>query len=199
VAQDAPRPRHWDAAYAARAPDQQSWFEARPTVSLELLERHGDPTLPLVDVGGGASSLARALVADGWRDVTVLDVAAPLGSDGDDVPGIRFVQADVTRWRPERRYGAWHDRAAFHFLVDEADRAAYVAAARAALVPGGIVVVGTFAEDGPTRCSGLPVARFDAGELVAALGAAELLEARRDVHVTPAGHEQPFTWVVCRL
>jgi hypothetical protein len=196
--EDAPG-RHWDAAYAARSSDEQSWFEASPTVSLELLARHGDPRAPLIDVGAGASTLARRLIADGWRDVTVLDVAATALHAAGDAPGITAVHADVTRWRPQRRYATWHDRAAFHFLVDEVDRAAYVEVARAALVPGGILVVGTFAEDGPPQCSGLPVARYGPEELATVLGADTVLESRRAVHLTPDGRTQPFTWVVARL
>jgi hypothetical protein len=113
---------------------------------------------------------------------------------------VRCVQADLLEWGPDRWYGLWHDRAVFHFLVDAADRERYVATMRRALVPGGAVVVGTFAADGPKTCSGLPVRRYSAGHLAAALGEElELVATRRETHVTPRGAVQPFTRVAARL
>jgi hypothetical protein len=113
---------------------------------------------------------------------------------------VRCVQADLLEWEPDRRFGLWHDRAAFHFLVDDRDRARYLAKLRAALAPGGRVILGTFAADGPEICSGLPVCRYSAGELADALGAAfDVVATRREVHVTPRGVMQPFTWVAGTL
>jgi hypothetical protein len=113
---------------------------------------------------------------------------------------VRCVRADLLDWEPDRRYGLWHDRAVFHFLVDPERRATYVATLEAALAPGGAVVLGTFASDGPAVCSGLPVCRYAAGELAAALGDAfEVVATRREVHVTPRGVMQPFTWVAGSL
>jgi SAM-dependent methyltransferase len=113
--------------------------------------------------------------------------------------GVRFLVADVVTWEPHRTWEAWHDRAVFHFLVDPDERAAYAATAARAVAPGGVVVLGTFALDGPERCSGLPTARYDAAGLPAALGDAFRLErAEHEVHTTPSGTRQPFTWVVLR-
>ncbi len=113
---------------------------------------------------------------------------------------MRCVQADVLDWEPDRRFALWHDRAVFHFLVDEAERSRYLVTLRRALEPGGGLIVGTFAADGPEICSGLPVRRYAAGDLVAALGDGfEPLEERREDHVTPRGVVQPFTWVAGRL
>jgi hypothetical protein len=113
---------------------------------------------------------------------------------------VRCVHADLLAWEPHRRYDLWHDRAVFHFLVAPADRDRYLATLRRAVAPGGKLIVGTFAEDGPERCSGLPVARYSAAQLTAALGDAfEPLQIRREDHVTSRGVVQPFTWVAGRL
>lgn len=113
---------------------------------------------------------------------------------------MRCVEADLLVWAPDRRYELWHDRAVFHFLVDEHDRDRYLATLTDALAPGGCVIVATFADDGPEMCSGLPVRRYAAEDLRAALGGAfELVETRREVHVTPRGASQPFTWIAARI
>ena len=113
---------------------------------------------------------------------------------------MRCVRADLLEWEPDRRYELWHDRAVFHFLVDERDRDRYSATQSNALAPDGHVIVATFADDGPEMCSGLPVRRYAAEDLAAALGTGfELVETRREVHVTPRGTQQPFTWVAARL
>ena len=113
---------------------------------------------------------------------------------------MRCVRADLLEWEPDRRYDLWHDRAVFHFLVEERDRDRYSATLSDALAPGGNVIVATFADDGPEMCSGLPVRRYAAEDLAAALGEGfELVETRREVHVTQRGTQQPFTWVAARL
>ena len=113
---------------------------------------------------------------------------------------MRCVRADLLEWEPDRRYELWHDRAVFHFLVEERDRDRYIATLSDALALGGHVIVATFADDGPEMCSGLPVRRYAAENLAVALGEGfELVETRREVHVTPRGTQQPFTWVAARL
>ena len=169
--------------------------------SLELITTARAPrTASLVDVGGGASLLVDCLLADGWSDITVLDVSdvaldharARVGPD----PRAHWIQQDLLTWQPTRRYEVWHDRAVFHFLVDEADRQRYRDLLERALAPDALVIVGTFASDGPTQCSGLPVARYDAETLTSALGGTfDVRTSRRDEHVTPQGTTQPFTWV----
>lgn len=196
------RQQHWNEIYARKREDEVSWYQKEPTVSLQLIARCVLPVgAKVIDVGGGASRLVDDLLERGSDDVTVLDISgqalakarARLGARSD---AVRWIAADVTTFRPTERYDLWHDRAVFHFLTSAEDRAAYVAALEHSLAPGGYVVVGTFALDGPERCSGLEVVRYDAAGLVAALGESfALLETARQEHVTPSGKVQAFTFV----
>ncbi|MGA9078347.1 MAG: class I SAM-dependent methyltransferase [Acidimicrobiales bacterium] len=196
--------RHWDAVYAAKATDDVSWFQADPVVSLRLLAKWASPSGSVVDIGAGTSTLVDSLLDKGWTDVTVLDVSEQALNKvrdrlGSRAGAVRIVAGDVRSWRPSRTFDAWHDRATFHFLVDGPDRDGYVALAGAAVAPGGVVVLATFAADGPTACSGLPTARYDADELSRLFSPAFVLEhAEREEHTTPWGAGQWFTWVVLR-
>ncbi|WP_101067466.1 class I SAM-dependent methyltransferase [Roseovarius salinarum] len=194
---------HWDAVYADRAEDDLSWFEAHPAESLELIDRHAPAATPAIDVGAGTARLIDALLARGFGPVTALDISAAaleraqarLGPER--AARVDWVVADVTRWQPARRYGLWHDRAVFHFLTDAGERAAYVRAMAGALGPGGRAVIATFADDGPERCSGLPVCRYAPEALAAEIdrhapGLFRRVESRRHTHLTPAGREQAF-------
>jgi SAM-dependent methyltransferase len=197
---------YWHRVHAAADPGGLSWYQREPALSLALLDELGvTPGDAVVDVGAGSSTLVDRLLERGYEDLTVLDVAetalavarARLGEQAD---AVAWVQADVREWRPERRYDAWHDRALFHFLVDEADRGRYVETLRHVVATGGAVVIATFAPDGPQTCSGLAVARYDTDGLAAVLGPwLEPAGARREEHVTPAGRVQPFTWAAFRL
>jgi len=199
------RAAHWDDAYRGLGVESVSWFEPEPTMSLALLDalRIG-PGEAVLDVGGGASALVDYLVDRGFRDVTVLDVSAVALDEGHarvgpDAP-VAWLREDLLSWRPPRRYDLWHDRAVFHFLIDPADRRRYCGVLADATAPGGAVVVGTFAEDGPESCSGLPVARYGASDLCDELGPRfQPLVSKREVHVTPTGALQPFTWVAGRM
>lgn len=158
----------------------------------------------VIDVGGGASSLAGALLDRGYRDITVLDISAAgmqyarrrLGLRAEQV---RWLTADVLTWQPPRRYQAWHDRAVFHFLATARHRRHYRQVLVAATAANAVAVFGCFAPDGPQQCSGLPVARYSAAQLAAQLGNKWLLISQdREEHRTPAGRIQPFTWVALR-
>ena len=157
----------------------------------------------MVDVGAGDATLVDRLVESGYRDVTLVDlsrvalerVERRLGPDA----GVHFVAGDVLGWRPARPYGLWHDRAVFHFLVDPRDQRRYVEAAALALGPSGVLVLGCFDVQGPPQCSGLDVARWGAAAVAGIFASAFTLEGcEREVHHTPAGVAQPFTWVVLR-
>jgi SAM-dependent methyltransferase len=196
--------RHWDSVFATKATDEVSWFQAVPATSLRLMKRWASATGSVIDIGAGASTLVDSLVDGGWTDVSILDVSEAalmmvrnrLDRRADTVT---FVNADVRSWHPNRTYDAWHDRAVFHFLVNPTDRDRYVATATQAIAPGGVLVLATFAADGPIECSGLPTSRYDTDELVHIFGSAFALEhAEREVHTTPFGSIQPFSWVVLR-
>ncbi len=199
-----PEEAHWDDRYADLGAEAVSWYQERPSTSLELLEVLGvGPEASVLDVGGGASTLVDCLLGAGYEDVAVLDLsgrALELARERlGDPAGVECIHQELTSWRPPRRWDVWHDRAVLHFLVAEEDRAAYRRVLGAALRSGGAVVIGTFAEDGPTHCSGLPVRRHDPAGLRAFLGEGfDVVEQRREVHRTPAGVEQPFNWIAAR-
>ncbi|HVJ33406.1 MAG TPA: class I SAM-dependent methyltransferase [Terriglobia bacterium] len=204
----AERAAHWQRVYQDKSETQVSWFEESPALSLQLIAAAGfgpvKADTDAVDIGGGGARLVDALLRDGYRSVTVLDISAAalavaqrrLQADADLrqlADRVTWVSADVTRWRPERQYDLWHDRAALHFLTDPADQAAYRATLLAALRPGGVAIIGTFAPDGPERCSNLPVQRYDAASLARLLGADfTLLTSCRHDHATPRGSVQHF-------
>ncbi len=196
---------HWQRVYEAKRPEEVSWYQPVPEPSLDALDRLGiGPAASLIDVGGGASALAGELAERGWRDVTVLDIAASAfgtarGRLGEKSESVRWIESDILQWRPDRTYDLWHDRALFHFLTDPAERSRYVEVLRAATRAGSLVIIATFALDGPEQCSGLPVQRHDAESLRTALGEGfSPVEAWRQAHVTPWGATQSFQWCVFR-
>jgi hypothetical protein len=205
VSTSSERAGHWDDAYVNRGTDGVSWFQSEPALSIELLDAVGvTPAMAGVDVGGGASLLVDRLVAAGFSDLTVLDVSgvaldAARQRLGASAP-VTWLRQDILKWEPPRRYGFWHDRAVFHFLTDSGDRAAYLKVLRAALEPGGVIVMATFAEDGPEYCSGLPVSRYSVDELAATIGTGlDVVKSLKEVHTTPTGASQSFTWLAGRL
>jgi SAM-dependent methyltransferase len=199
------RARHWDAAYAGRGARDVSWYQDAPRVSLELIDALGvGEDAAVLDVGGGASLLADELLKRGFVDVSVLDLSAAALAETRrrlaDAAPVTLLQEDLLVWRPERRFDLWHDRGVFHFLVAPDDRDRYLETLQSAINVGGHLVLGTFATDGPERCSGLPVRRYSVADLTDLLGGGfEVLETRREAHVTPGGMTQPFTWVAGRI
>lgn len=199
------REDHWRTVYTDKQPDNVSWYQPAPTQSLRALDQFAaEPSQSLIDVGGGASTLVDALLARRWSDITVLDIAAPALAAaqlrlGEASAAVTWAVADITAWQPPRQYDIWHDRAVFHFLTEPAQRAAYLRALKCGLASGGLAIFATFALDGPEKCSGLEVERYDADKLAATLGPQFPLEASwRDEHVTPWGSAQAFTWCVFR-
>jgi SAM-dependent methyltransferase len=199
------RRTHWETVYATKAENEVSWFQDNPAPSLEAIALTGaTPASSIIDIGGGASRLVDHLLAQGFVDVSVLDLsAAALDTAkarlGTQAAKARWIVADVTAWQPPASYDIWHDRAAFHFLTDANDRAAYVACLKRGLKPGGHAIIATFALDGPERCSGLPVMRYDAESLRRALGREfRLLQTQRHEHPTPWGSRQVFQFSVFR-
>ena len=197
---------HWEEVYATKSPTAVSWFQPHAALSLQLIEQTGVPKdAGIIDVGGGASTLVDDLLDAGYSNLTVLDLSdaalaasrARLGSRAD---AVHWLVGDITQITlPEQAYAVWHDRAVFHFLTTEPQREAYVAAVMRAVKPGGHVIVATFAEDGPEKCSGLPVARYSAQGLHAQFGNPfTLLRQQREEHHTPSGTVQQFIYCLCR-
>jgi SAM-dependent methyltransferase len=193
---------HWEAVYRDKDSFDVSWYQRSATVSRRLIEQAAPTPGRLVDVGSGTSPLVDELLVAGWTDLTCLDVsAAALDAVRERVGdgSVQFVVSNVLTWRPERTFDVWHDRAVFHFLVAEQDRATYVSLASESVRPGGALVLGTFAPDGPVQCSGLDTARYDAAGLEQLFaGGFGLERAEREEHHTPWGAVQPFQWVVLR-
>lgn len=195
------RKGHWERVHRGKAPGERSWFQPRPEASLGLMESAGiGPEARVVDVGGGTSRLVDELLERGYRHLTVLDISGAALAEarerlGERAENVRFVESDVTEADLEGPFDLWHDRAVFHFLTDADDRRRYVELLRRTLAPGGHAIVATFAEDGPEKCSGLPVVRYTPEALSAELGIdLELARARREMHVTPSGKEQSFVY-----
>ncbi len=196
------RRAHWDDRYRSVGAQSVSWYEPRPRLSLAMLELAGlEPGRSVLDVGGGASTLASELITRGIDDVTVLDLSQEaLGiarASMTDPATVQWITADITEWSPTRAWDVWHDRAVFHFLTEGHQREAYRAALSRALSSTGLVAVATFAEDGPEQCSGLPVVRYSPDTLLAELdlGLHEMASGRA-FHTTPSGGVQPFSWIV---
>jgi trans-aconitate methyltransferase len=193
------RQAHWQNVYATKAESDVSWFQENPAPSLDLIAATGiSSDAAMIDVGGGASRLVDHLLERGFRQLSILDLSANaleqakkrLGRRGD---GVEWIVADIAAWQPVRVYDLWHDRAAFHFLTEPADRDAYVACLKKAMRPGGNVIIATFAPDGPERCSGLPIVRYDAAGLARTLGDGfGLVETRSHRHTTPWHSVQSF-------
>ncbi|TFB44558.1 class I SAM-dependent methyltransferase [Pseudomonas sp. F01002] len=198
--------RHWENVYTEKASDVVSWYQEHADMSLALIRQTGlSLDAVLIDVGGGASTLIDDLLKAGYRNLTVLDISVS-GLDvtrnrlGEHAASVHWLEADVTTAIfPKHKYDLWHDRAVFHFLTESGDRARYLHALDRALKPGGFVVVGTFAEEGPDRCSGLPAQRYNVDHLAAEFGAQfEMLGHASEEHHTPSGAVQKFLYCYFR-
>jgi SAM-dependent methyltransferase len=198
------RKTHWEQVYSTRKPHEVGWYQAYPEIPLRLIAATGvAKNEAIIDVGGGASNLVDALLENAYSDVTVLDLSAAaleatkarLGASSNQVA---WLVADVTLFTPPRTYRVWHDRAVFHFLTDTADRQRYLEAARAALPPGGHLIMATFALDGPPQCSGLDVVRYSPESLQQEVGHGfTLVESFGGLHITPSQGKQSYTF--CRF
>ena len=198
--------QHWEQVYKTKGANSVSWFQEHAQQSLQLIRQTGvQRDAGIIDVGGGASTLVDDLLADGYSNVAVLDLseaalAAARQRLGARAQQVSWLVGDITQVNlPRHAYAVWHDRAVFHFLTTAKEREAYVRAVLRAVKPGGHVIVATFAEDGPEKCSGLPVMRYSADGLHAEFGAPfTLLRHEREEHHTPAGAVQKFIYCMCR-
>jgi ubiquinone/menaquinone biosynthesis C-methylase UbiE len=200
------RKQHWEQIYTTKTPDSVSWFQEHAGQSLRLIRKTGlGKDTAIIDVGGGASRLVDDLAAAGYTDLTVLDLSSAALAVAKQRLGklagiVHWVEGDITHAEfPVHRFDIWHDRAVFHFLTNPADRHAYVEQVMRSVRPGGHVIVATFAEDGPEKCSGLPVMRYQPESLHAEFGEAFLLvEHEKESHHTPSGTVQQFVYCYCR-
>ena len=198
---------HWEHVYRTKSVDEVSWYRPHLEISLGLIDDAAPARRSaIIDVGGGESTLVDDLVASGRTDVTVLDIsqaAIDVARDrlGPSASGVHWVTGDITSIELEAsRYDLWHDRAVFHFLTTPEDRAAYVRQVARAVKPGGHVIVATFGPDGPEKCIGLDVVRYDAGQLHGEFGPRfRLLESVTELHETPWGTPQQFMYCFCRV
>jgi len=199
------RQKHWDQVHGKREPNEVSWYQPHLGLSLEWIEQAGlSRSAGILDVGAGTSTLASDLLEQGYNDVTTLDCSAAaidvarsqLGSRSNQV---QWLHGDITQLKlPALRFDLWHDRAVFHFLTEPSDRETYRASLARALRPGGSLILATFALQGPERCSGLPVVRYDAAALQREFGPDfRLLATETETHRTPSGNRQEFLY--CRF
>ena len=198
---------HWEKVYATKAPETVSWYRPHLETSLALIERAAAGySAFIIDVGGGESTLVDDLLARGHENITVLDVSRiaidvtkkRLGLAAEQV---QWLVADVTRAElSNRAYDVWHDRAVFHFLTEPDQRAAYVRNVARSVKRDGHVIVSTFGPEGPMKCSGLDVVRYDADSLHDQFGAHfRLVESSKELHRTPFGTTQQFLYCYCKV
>jgi SAM-dependent methyltransferase len=200
------RRAHWNAIYATKATTEVSWFQEHPTLSLTLVGQvHPNWDAPIINVGGGASTLVDHLLELGYMDVTVLDISRKALDTaktrlGDKSNSVKWIEADVTELElPPDHYALWHDRAVFHFLTDPVEREQCIRTARKALAPGGHAIIATFAPDGPEKCSGLPTRRYSPEQLLEEFGPSfTLVASEREVHHTPSDAEQRFAYCLLK-
>lgn len=195
---------HWNQVYQSRLPENTSWYQPVPEKSLSYITRFARPGTRIIDIGGGASSLVDHLLALGHQQLAVVDVS-PVALTlskirlSDRSPEVDWIVADVATRPLLPAAHLWHDRATLHFLTQSDELATYAELAAETVTEGGFMVLGTFATDGPEKCSGLPVRRYDSKALRRVFDCGfELVEEDREIHRTPAGHEQAFQWTVFR-
>ena len=197
---------HWEQVYSTKEFDEVSWFQDHAELSMKIIaDNHVQKTAQIMDVGGGASTFVDDLLSEGFQSVSVLDLSASalfkvrarLGAKGQSV---QWLEANILDLNLHGKYfDVWHDRAVFHFLTSQADRQRYVEQVLHAVKPGGLVIVATFAEDGPEKCSGLPVMRYSKDALHAEFGQPfVLLGSEPELHMTPTGKQQKFVYCFCK-
>lgn len=197
---------HWENIYNTKGSTEVSWYQEHQLISLRFIEFTGvDKAGQIIDVGGGTSTLVDDLLAHGFKHITVLDISAAALKTAQQRLGIQatevsWIEADITKAKLQHQYfDIWHDRAVFHFLRQPEERQSYIEAVRHSVKRGGHVIVATFANDGPVRCSGLDTVRYSPESLHSEFGDEfRLVESTREAHVTPFGTEQKFIYCYCR-
>jgi 2-polyprenyl-3-methyl-5-hydroxy-6-metoxy-1,4-benzoquinol methylase len=197
---------HWENIYETKKLEEASWFQPKPTTSLALIEMLNlGEAAKIIDIGAGDSLLVGNLLQHGFKDISVLDISkkalqrAKYRLDGDNSTKVTWIEADISRYHPNEIYDLWHDRAVFHFLTDREAIAHYVAISSAHIKKGGYLIMATFAEDGPIKCSGLPIQQYSEQSLPAVFAENfELARVFKEIHLTPSGKEQSFIFAVMK-
>ena len=197
--------QHWETVYSTKSDREVGWFQENPNTSLKLiLDYTYDKNQPFIDVGGGNSYLSKILFEIGFTNITVLDISGRalersrnrLGYDGKK---IKWIEADVTNFSSDTLYQLWHDRAVFHFLINDDEIKQYAKVAGRQIAKGGFLILGAFSLSGPTSCSGLTITQYSEEKLTNVFaGDFELINCFENVHTTPSGNKQNFIWVVFR-
>ncbi|TAL31392.1 MAG: class I SAM-dependent methyltransferase [Alphaproteobacteria bacterium] len=196
---------HWEDIYQRKGADKVSWHQEQPGLSLRMIADAGlERGAAIIDVGGGASRLIDSLIAQGYTNLTVLDISGRALEAAKERLGplsqrVQWVESDIADFKPRQKFKFWHDRAVFHFLTDPQDRDRYLETMRRSLDAGSYAMIAAFAPDGPEKCSGLPVQRYSHESLQLALGPSyKELAHHSETHVTPAGGQQKFVYALFR-
>lgn len=198
---------HWEKVYGTKSPDAVSWFAPHLETSLNLIhEATQDKAASIIDIGGGEATLVDDLLVEGFTDLSVLDISqraidVARGRIGKNADKVHWYCADITQATlPQNYFDVWHDRAVFHFLTDAAQREIYVEQVMRSVKHGGHVIISTFGPEGPEKCSGLDVVRYDSERLHGQFGKTfRLLNSTTEIHKTPMGTTQQFLYCFCRM
>jgi len=195
------RKEHWEKVYAKKSPSEVSWYQIHPGISLELIRlTEIAQSDKIIDVGAGASVLVDKLLETGHTDISVLDISSKAIDHAKDRLGDRsgkvtWIVTDITEFEPSHQYNLWHDRAVFHFFTDENDRHKYIEVLKKTLKSGGHLILSAFFLEGPPKCSGLNVERYDIEKMQKELGSDfEFISSKRESHVTPWQAKQEFIY-----
>lgn len=195
------RKEHWNKEYKNKNVTEVSWYEPMPETSLDLIAACKLPKdAAIIDIGGGDSFLAEFLLGQGFTDVTVVDISENAIERakqrlGEKAENIKWIVADAAEFEPDRKYDLWHDRAAFHFLIKDAEVKKYLETVKKAVKPEGYVVLGTFSENGPTKCSGLEIKQYSISQMQELFKEwFNAMGCKNIDHKTPSGGIQNFTF-----
>ncbi|MDG1334208.1 MAG: class I SAM-dependent methyltransferase [Crocinitomicaceae bacterium] len=193
------RKEHWETVYETKTPDQVSWTQKTPQTSLNFIHSFGeDKSVSIIDVGGGDSHLVDCLLDEGYSNISVLDISAKALERaklrlGERASLVNWIVSDITTFKPNQQFDIWHDRAVFHFLTDPVDIASYVSTVEQSVSKN--MIIGTFSEDGPLRCSALDITQYSATSLSEAFeNKFEVISCLNEDHATPFDTIQNFTF-----
>jgi len=199
------RKSHWENIYNTKDISTVSWYQTKPSKSLDLIaEFNLDKDAAIIDIGGGDSFLPDFLLKLGYSNISVLDISEKAIENakirlGEDAEKIKWIVSDITKFTPSEKYDLWHDRAAFHFLTDDQEIENYVQLVSKSLKPNASLIIGTFSENGPTKCSGIEIKQYSQENLIQLFSAGfEKLQCENVDHETPSGALQNFTFCTFR-